>query len=304
MSLNTDALLERIRLKSQLLKWRALFVILLAALFFSYSDSGLSVFPGPNYIARIEITGLVDQDRYRDSVLKSLSEDEDVKAVIVHINTPGGTVVGGESIYNALKDISKVKPTVSVMGTLATSAGYMVALGTERIYANQGTLTGSIGVILHSAEIVDLAKKFGIEIDIVKSGPLKASPSPLEKFTPEARQVMQDVIDDYYDVFVNMVVEGRKIDKAEVIKLADGRVYTGNQALSKKLVDEIGSEKEALLWLKDKKGIDTENVVDVSLFKETGKFESIFSSLSGQNAIFSKMLSLQGLLSVWVDGIM
>lgn len=303
MSLSTDALLERIRLKSQLSKWRALTIMFAAALAIFWLGDGPDLVPGRDYIARVSVTGLLEEDRERDEVLKSLAEDGDVRAVIVHINTPGGTVVGGENLYNIIKELSKTKPTVSTMGTVATSAGYMVALGSERIFAKQGTITGSIGVILHSAEVIELAKKVGINFDIIKSGNLKAVPSPFEKLTPEARKVVQYAIDDFYKVFVNMVVEGRGLPEAKVKQLADGRIYTGNQALKNKLVDAIGGEDEAVDWLKENKGVKTDNVVEVELYKKKSGIEEIFSSLQGKNSLLPKMLSLQGLLSIWVDGI-
>lgn len=302
MSLSTDALLERIRLKTQLQKWRA-FTIILGAAFVLLWYGGSPDIVGRNYIARVVVQGLIQEDFNRDEVLRSLAEDDNVEAVIVYINTPGGTVVGGESIYNNLKHISESKPVVSVMGTLATSAGYMVALGTDHVIASKGTVTGSIGVILHAAEVVDLAEKIGVKFNILKSGKLKASPSPFEKMSPAAEQAAQSVIDNFYNVFLDMVVENRKLDKAQVAKIADGRVFTGLQAVDLNLVDAIGDEQSALEWLEKEKGITTDNVKEVDLYKKEGGLEGILNSLDAKKALFPKILSLQGLLSVWVDGI-
>src|SRR5262245_17080127 len=135
MSLSTDALLERMRLKAQLMKWRSLAIIMAAAFAFVLYGDGLDLLPGRSYIAKIEISGILQEDYERDRKIKDLADDGNAEAVIVYINTPGGTVVGGESIYKILKELQKSKPVVGVMGTLATSAGYMVALGTEEIFA-------------------------------------------------------------------------------------------------------------------------------------------------------------------------
>lgn len=306
MSLSTDALLERIRLKSQIVKWRGVAILFAALAAFLWYGKGIDFFPGRNYIAMITIDGLVQEDYERDKNILALADDGDVKAVIVHINTPGGTVVGGETLYKVLREVNTKKPVVSVMGTLATSAGYMTALGTEHIIANRGSLTGSIGVILHTAEVLELAKKVGVDIEVIKSGPLKASPSPFEKMTPEARKVMEDVIEDYHNVFIDMVVESRKLLRQEVVKLADGRVYTGGQALENKLVDGLGGVKEAVAWLQENKGLSTDNVEEVNIYKQQESLKDMLTSMAtgGRKSLLPQLLSLQGLLSVWVDGIM
>lgn len=303
MTLRTDVLLERIRLKSELLKWRGLAIIMAIIAAFLYFGDESDIVPGRDYVARIVIEGIIDENFDRDEIITGLANNSDVEAIIVYINTPGGTVVGGENLYNILKDLSAKKPVVSVMGTMATSAGYMVALGTEHIFANKGTITGSIGVLLQSVEIVELAKKAGINFDTVKSSPLKATPSPLEKFTPEARVAIQEVIDDFYNVFVDMVVEGRKITKKQAITLADGRIYTGGQAVKNGLVDEIGTEKEALDWLKKNKNVTVDKIKDINLSKDQTGFSKFFEGIFKGSDLVTKIFSLQGLLSIWSDGI-
>ena len=219
----------------------------------------------------------------------------------MHLNTPGGTVVGGESLYNSIKNIRAKKPVVAVMGDMATSAGYMIALGTDRIYAHNGTLTGSIGVLLQSVEITELAKKIGVTMDTVKSAPLKGSPSPFEKMSPAVRTSMQNVINSFYIIFIDMVVRERKLSRAAVFELADGRVYTGVQALNLKLIDAIGDEQEALAWLKQNRKIDTSIAIrDVNLEPKQSKLQQIMDELGIKTKFLPlERISLQGLVSIW-----
>lgn len=253
------------------------------------------------HIARVEIAGVIEDDISRDKTFQELANNNQIKAVIIHLNTPGGTVVGGETLYESIKNVRAKKPVVAVMGDIATSAGYMVALGSDYIIARNGTLTGSIGVLLQSVEVTDLAQKVGVRMDLVKSAPLKGSPSPFEKMSLAARKSMQGVVDSFYGLFINMVALERKIPKEEVVKLADGRVFTGTQALELKLVDAIGGENKALEWLQNTKKIDKSlEVRDVVLGSEPSKFEKLRDELgiSTKNTPLER-ISLQGLIAIW-----
>ena len=178
-----------------------------------------------------------------------MAKDRSVPAVIVAIDSPGGTVAGGESLRAALLRVAAAKPVVAVMGGTAASAGYMIAMPAERIFAREGTLTGSIGVILQTGEVSGLLGKLGVTPEAITSGPLKDQPSFTRPLTPPGRAYLQALVADMYDQFVAMVALGRKMDPARVRELADGRAYTGRQALALGLVDQIGGEIEARAWL-------------------------------------------------------
>jgi len=184
----------------------------------------------------------------------------------VHINSGGGSVAGSEQLYKAMREIAKEKPVVAMMDGIATSGAYMTALGADYIFARPATLTGSIGVIGQNLEVTELAKKWGVQFNTFKSGPLKAVPNWFEKLTPEGKEANMAVVNDMYDYFVNIVVERRQILKAKVLKIADGRIYTGRQAEAMELVDKVGFKDDALKWLQEEKKIDPKlKVVEIDL---------------------------------------
>ena len=284
-------------------RWRfvALTLLTLFVLIFCYGSISDWLEETTPHIARIEISGIIEQDLARDHRLAEIADDTHVKAVILHLNTPGGTVVGGESLYNSIKNIRAKKPIVAVMDDMATSAGYMIALPTDRIFAHNGTLTGSIGVVLQSTEFTELAQKIGIHMDTVKSAPLKGSPSPFEKMTPAVRASMQSVINSFYTIFIDMVARDRKLPKSLVIELADGRVYTGVQAVNVRLVDAIGGEEEALDWLKKVKKLDSSLAIrDIEMEPKPSKLQQILYELGlKSNLVPLQRISLQGLVAIW-----
>lgn len=289
-------------LRRSLWRWRisaSLLLFILVWIFYGgISDWFEGVAP---HIARVEITGIIEENREQEQNILQLAENDSVKAVILYLNTPGGTVVGGESLYEAVRTVRQHKPVAVVMGDMATSAGYMIALAGDYVVARNGTLTGSIGVLLQSAEITEMARKVGVQLDSVKSAPLKGSPSPFERMTPAARASMQGVVDSFYSFFVNLVSKERKIPLAEAQKLADGRVFTGQQALQVKLIDAIGGEEKALEWLHSVKKVPESLAIrDVSLQVEPSRLEEWLHNLTGR-AEFAPLarISLQGLVSIW-----
>lgn len=302
--MDTDSVLERIRLKSQLAGWRALSVILICSLLILLVGGGnLGGLRAKknDRIARVSIEGIIEDDPERIEKLGEIAEDDSIKAVILRLNTPGGTVVGGESLYLTIKKIREKKPVVAVMSDMATSAGYLIAVGSDHIIARNGTLTGSIGVLLQSAEVTELAQKLGIGIISIKSAPLKGTPSPFEKMTPEATAAAQSLIDSFYKIFVDIVSRERKLPLEQVLTIADGRVFTGTQAYDVRLVDAIGGEDEALEWLHNVKKIDEKlRIKDVELYPEPSKIEEFLHNLGidGANSRFERF-SLQGLVSIW-----
>ena len=248
MSLETDLLLDRRRLKRRLTFWRVLAVAAFAiAVVVAVLPRGAR--PGLTHIARVNVSGTITEDRKLLDAVLALAKDRSVPAVIVAIDSPGGTVAGGESLRAALLRVAAAKPVVAVMGGTAASAGYMIAMPAERIFAREGTLTGSIGVILQTGEVSGLLGKLGVTPEAITSGPLKDQPSFTRPLTPPGRAYLQALVADMYDQFVAMVALGRKMDPARVRELADGRAYTGRQALALGLVDQIGGEIEARAWL-------------------------------------------------------
>lgn len=266
MSITPDYLIERRQIKSRLLIWKLAAIILIAIVFLLVGKDFapkevLPINSNEDYIASILIDEIILEDEKRDKKLKKIIDDSHIKALIVNVNSPGGTVVGSEKIYNILRKISKKKPVVIVMGTMAASGGYLISLGGDYIISHNGTITGSIGVILQTAEVTELAQKLGIKFNNFKSGELKAVPNPTEKLTEAVRVAIMENIEDTYNFFLELVSERRNLPIEEVKKLADGRVYSGRQALKLKLVDAIGSEDTALKWLQEVKKINANLLV-------------------------------------------
>ncbi|HEY4134426.1 MAG TPA: signal peptide peptidase SppA [Alphaproteobacteria bacterium] len=301
MSLDTDALIDRRRLKRRLTAWRVIAVVaILGIALIAVGKRGGTVAPwNKSHIARISVEGVISDDRARDEALKKAADDPDVKALIVYIDSPGGTVVGGEDLYERLRDISAKKPVVATMGTLAASGGYMTAIGADYILARQGTITGSIGVLMQTTEFTGLMEKLGVEAEAIKSAPLKAVPSPFEKLTPAGREATRVVVMDMYDMFVGMVAERRHLSHEDALKLADGRVFTGRQAVENKLVDAIGGEAEARDWLAENRSIPRDTPVrELKVEKPDDGISGVVGKAMGK-ALFSERVTLDGLVSLW-----
>ena len=295
MSLEADALLERRRLRRQLGVWRILAVLaVVGAVIFAVSIAGPL---RGDYVARLTVDGLILEDPARDIALADVAADDNVQALIVHVNSPGGSVVGGEDLYNALRGVAEAKPVAAVMGTLATSAGYMTAVAADRIFAREGTVTGSIGVIFQTTEITGLLEKLGVSAEAIKSAPLKAQPSPLEPLTQAGREATQAIVRDMFDFFVDLVTERRDLTRSDVLTLADGRIYTGRQGITNGLVDSIGNEGAALAWLVSDRGIAADLPIrDVTIDRDSD-LRSILASAVTKKTLFSKVLTLDGLIA-------
>jgi len=304
MAINADVLLDRIRLKNRLRLWRFLAIILAALLlaFFALKDNAtfLSSLPSGDYIARVPIKGMILNDKEFIKAIDKLKSDEKVKAVILDIDSPGGTTVGGEVYYETLLELQKEKPVVSVYGTLAASAAYLLSMPSDRIFARKASLTGSIGVLMKAPNFGKIAEKVGYDVDLIRTGNLKGEPSPYSEMSPEVRSVFQDSVDNFYNVFIDIVAKHRKLSREEVIKLADGRIYTGLQASKNGLIDDIGGEKKALLWLHEKKSIPSEIPVhEITIKNKKSLFLEMFGSIFGDNTLIQKEFYNNGLLSIW-----
>jgi protease-4 len=304
LALETDLLLDRRRLKRRLNFWRVAAVLaLVAALAAVVGRSGAIESTGLRHVARVNVTGVIQEDTKLLRAVTDLAKDASVRAVIVSIDSPGGSVAGGESLRAALIRVAAAKPVVAVMRGTAASAGYMVALPAVRIFARDATLTGSIGVILQTGNLGDLLGRVGVSAEAITSGPLKDQPSFTRGLTPEGRTYLHGLVDDMYDQFVSMVADARHLDAARVRELADGRAYTGRQAQKLGLVDEIGGEIEARDWLARERGIPaTTPVRDV----QTGGFyeRTLGATLSGLwRSTVGGTLAPGGAWAIWQGGI-
>ena len=257
MSLDSDLIVDRRRIRRKLTFWRVAAAIVAIAAIVAV---GLVVVRGrgglvtSGSIARINIEGLIRSDQDRVEALDRLA-DSSAAAVIVHINSPGGTTAGSEQLYDALTRLKAKKPLVVVVEGLAASGGYITAIAADHIIAQQTSLVGSIGVLFQFPNFTDLLKTVGVKVEEVKSSPLKAAPNGFEPTSPEARAALDSLVKDSYAWFRGLVKERRGMDDALLDKVADGRVFTGHQAVDLKLIDQLGDERTAIAWLVAQKGV-------------------------------------------------
>ncbi len=299
--LNPDSLVERSKLRSQVSVWRAasfIILILSAILVFASSNDLKKIKPEKPFIARISVDSIIVEDQERTDILKELAENKSVKAVIMHINSPGGTAVGGEELYKALKELNKKKPVIAVMDSLAASAAYLISLGAEHTFAHNGTITGSIGVIMEIPNVKEAADKLGLKFDYIRTSPIKGSPTMFEPKNEKAFATLDVMMQDFYKYFVATVAQERNFTPEQALALSDGRVFSGIAAVQNRLVDEIGGEPEAIKWLVANKKLDKDiKVEEVKLSKPKKPFEELLGSLSenlGIKALFNR-LNFRGL---------
>lgn len=263
-SLDADQIVDRRRLRRKLTFWRvaAVLVAIVAVVgIASVTARQAGLFSGPgSSIARITVEGLIRTDRMRVEALEKLGKSR-VQAVILHINSPGGTTAGSEELYNALVKLKASKPVVVVVDGLAASGAYIAALSSDHIISSQNSLVGSIGVLFQYPNVSDLLKTIGVKVEEIKSSPLKAAPNGFEPTSPEARAAIESIVKDSYAWFRDLVGERRHLADAALDRVADGRVFTGRQGLELKLVDELGNEQAAREWLAKEKNIDIKTPV-------------------------------------------
>jgi protease IV len=252
MSFEADQIVARRRLRRQVSFWRALAVVLalVAALVLMMSggeEGALSKFS--EHVARVRVEGFISGDEKTLKMFKTLAESNRVKALILHIDSPGGSTVGAEALFEAVRKVAEKKPVVAVMDSVAASGGYATAVAADHVIARGNTITGSIGVIFQWPDVSQLLNTIGVKVEELKSGELKAEPSPFKPSSERAKAVAMQMIRDSFDWFVSLVAERRRLPIERVRLLADGRVYTGRQALQEKLIDGIGGEDAAVQWL-------------------------------------------------------
>jgi protease-4 len=273
MSFESDVIVDRRRLRRKLTFWRVLaalaVIVAVVTIGVLATPAGRSVLAGPNSIARVKIEGLIRSDQSRVEALERLANSS-AAAVIVHINSPGGTTAGSEQLYDALTRLKAKKALVVVVDGLAASGGYIAALASDQIIAQQTSLVGSIGVLFQIPNVSELLKTIGVKVEEVKSTPLKAAPNGYEPTSPEARAALDSLVKDSYAWFRDLVKSRRNMDDNNLETVADGRVFTGRQAVGLKLIDQLGDEKTAVAWLVSEKKIGS--VMPVKDFRLTPRF--------------------------------
>ena len=270
MSLDSDVIVDRRRIRRKLTFWRVAAGVVAVAAIVTVGAVATSSGPAASAsIARVNIEGLIRSDHDRVEALERL-EKSSAAAVIVHINSPGGTTAGSEQLYDALLRLKAKKPLVVVVEGLAASGGYISAIAADHIVAQQSSLVGSIGVLFQFPNFTELLKTVGVRVEEVKSSPLKAAPNGFEPTSPEARAAIDALVKDSYAWFRGLVKTRRGMDDVQLEKVADGRVFTGRQAVELKLVDALGDEKAAVDWLVAQKNVKKD--LPVRDYKLTPRF--------------------------------
>jgi protease-4 len=272
MSLESDVIVDRRRMRRKLTFWRVVAVLIAIAAIVAvgvYGTPSGRKLAGVNAIERVKIEGLIRSDQERVEALERLAKSN-APAVIVHINSPGGTTSGSEQLYDSLVRLKARKPLVVVVDGLCASGGYIAALASDHIVAQQTALVGSIGVLFQFPNFTELLKTVGVQVESVKSSPLKAAPNGYEPTSPEARAALDALVKDSYAWFKGLVQKRRGMDDAQLAKVSDGRVFTGRQAVDLKLIDQLGDEKAAIAWLVAEKKVKPD--LPVHDFKMSPRF--------------------------------
>src|SRR3954471_6791732 len=320
MSPDSDVIVDRRRMRRKLTFWRVTAALVAIAAIVTIgviaTPGGRGALATSGSIARIHIDGLIRSDNDRVEALERL-EKSSAAAVIVHINSPGGTTAGSEQLFDALMRLKAKKPMVVVVEGLAASGGYIAALASDHIVAQQSSLVGSIGVLFQFPNFSGLLKTVGVQVEEVKSSPLKAAPNGFEPTSPEARAALDALVKDSYAWFRGLVKQRRSMDDETLDKVADGRVFTGRQSVDLKLIDQLGDEKTAVAWLVAEKKIKSELPVrDYKLAPKFGDLTFLRTAASitldalGLSAVARQVeqacvqqaverLGLDGMLALW-----
>ncbi|MCC3246021.1 signal peptide peptidase SppA [Methylocystis sp. WRRC1] len=317
MSAPTDYLIDRRRMRRKLAWWRAAAVVafgaagLFAATKFSDGDSADKLTP---HIARLSLQGMITGDRDTIDLIKKIGDSNQAKALLLTIESPGGTTTGSEKLYEELRRVSEKKPVVAVVGTLAASGAYIAALAADEIVARGNSLVGSIGVLFQFPNFYKLLDSWGVKVEEVKSSPLKATPNGYEPTSEAAKAAIASLVSDSYAWFKNLVKERRNLSDEELAKVSDGRVFTARQGLPLKLVDMIGGEREAVAWLETNKNIAKDlpvrdwkkktSLERLNLVESAAKMARAvgldsFAGALEQVARAERGGSLDGLLAIW-----
>ncbi len=309
--MDTEAILERRRLRRRASFWRVSAIVILAAAVAAVAFSVWDVkgAEGRGHVAEIKIDGFIPTRPAAVELIEKAAEASSAKAILLHINSGGGAASGGEALYRAIRLASEKKPVVALIDGVGASAAYMAAIAADRVVARETAITGSIGVIFQYAHFEELLQKIGAEYEEIKSAPLKGEPSIFREPDPAAEAMVKSVVDDTYEWFVGLVAERRNLPSAAALRLADGRIFTGRQALEHSLIDAVGGVQEARAWLASSKGISED--LPKREWKNDQPLLSVFSADAiaafarligldlGSVPILPQRLVVDGLLSVW-----
>ena len=320
MSLDADLIVDRRRLRRKLTFWRVLavaVVVLGIAGAAALAGNRIGIYGVRPYIARVSISGLIRGDQDRVEQLDRLARSTLARAVIVHVDSPGGTTAGSEQLFDSLSRLRDNKPLVVVVDSMAASGGYITALAGDHIVAQQTSLVGSIGVLFQYPNVADLLNKIGVKVESVKSTPLKAAPNGFEPTSPEATAALNAIIQDSYGWFKGLVKDRRHLTDDQLAAIDDGRVFTGHQGIDLKLIDELGDERAGLDWLAKEKHVDTKLPVrDYELHSRFGDLRFLHAAVqavldaAGLDALARHLdawgaadalesFNLDGLLALW-----
>jgi protease IV len=300
-----ERIFDRQRLKKSLTRWRIFGVLAILAAVVAGLAMNHDWARSRDHIARLSIDGLITGDQATLDLVERIASSDQIKAVILRIDSPGGTTAGSEALYEALRNTAAKKPVVAVMDSVAASGGYITAIAADHIVARGNTITGSIGVIFSYPEVSKLLDTLGVKVEEIKSAELKAEPTPYKPLTEKVRAVTNEMVQDSFNWFVGLVAERRKLSDAQARVLADGRVYTGRQAVKNGLIDALGGEDVAIAWLEtDRKLVPDLDILDWKKLDRggaTGLGITIKDSILGQFGLggIADRAKLDGLLVLW-----
>jgi protease-4 len=310
---SADLIADRRALRRKLSLWRLLALVLAAAavIALGLAAVGFRWRPSDRHVARVSISGVITGDEDTLKLLRNVASARNVEAAVLVINSPGGTTSGAERLHDEIRRLARRKPVVAMVTTMAASGGYIAAIGADGIVAEGNSVVGSIGVLFQYPNVSRLLDMVGVKVEEVKSSPLKASPSPFEAPNEAAQRAIADLVADSYAWFRDLVKTRRNLDEAELARVADGRVFTGRQAVGLKLVDRLGGEREARAWLESEKKVPASlplrewkpdrGLERLGVFSLAGAAaESL--GLEGLSASLRRLAApaeLDGLLSIW-----
>ncbi len=316
MSPDAEMIADRRRLRRKLSFWRVAGILglIAAVIAVGLAAAGRATLTrGGAQVARISVDGFIAGDQRMNELFKRVAEARSVSGVVISINSPGGTTTGAEELFRGIRQLSARKPTVAFVDGMAASGGYITAMAADHIVARETSLIGSIGVLFQYPDLSKLLGTLGVQVEAIKSAPLKAEPSPFHPTSPEARAALQQVVNDTYDWFKRLVSERRKLSESELATVSSGRVFSGRQGMSLKLVDELGGEREAVAWLEREKGVSKD--LPVRDWKPRGGTDfdlwtaiafgadllgsSEFAQTLRRASFSARVGNLDGLLAIW-----
>ena len=314
MAVDADLIADRRRLRRKLSFWR---VAAFAVAILAVAGAGLAWSGGRNpvasrqQVARIAVSGFIAGDQRMADLFRRVGESSAVQGVVIAINSPGGTTSGSEELFRNIRTLAGKKPVVAFVDGLAASGGYITALGADRIVARETALVGSIGVLFQYPDVSRLLNTIGVSVESIKSSPLKAEPSGFTPTSPEAKAALQSVVDDTYGWFKGLVADRRGLSPDELAAVSDGRIFSARQGVPLRLVDQLGTERDAIAWLERDRKVPADLPVEdwkprassgFSLWSAAA-FGADLAGLGGMADILrsaaSPTVKLDGLLAVW-----